>query len=201
VPMLRSSWYCLGHASGGYHCLPGTDGRGTAVDFQDPYPRDQAQLLAIFNAFLKVEGQLAELIFSGAGFSIKDGRRVPRYAISGHWNHVHVAVKQGVFIKWPVASPAPAPPAPTQTVVKPMYDPPFPIAGKVVASLPCVTGGAWVLTDGGAIYAFGCKDYDAPNRHPEYWNLPGQTAARLEPFNGGYTVVDNGGRRYDYPAH
>lgn len=81
-----------------------------------------------------------------------------------------------------------------------MIDPPVQIAGAVVATLNAPSGGAWMLTDVGAVYAWGCPDYGAPNRHPEYWNLPGQKAARIEPFGSGYTVVDNAGRRYDYPA-
>lgn len=82
-------------------------------------------------------------------------------------------------------------------VVLPMYNPPFAIAGKVVASLNAPGGGAWVLTDGGAIYAFGCPDHDAPNRH-DYWG--GRTAAQLLANGNGYTVVASDGSQYAYPA-
>jgi hypothetical protein len=111
VPHIRSSYFCTGHAPGGYHCRPGTGAIGTAVDFQDPWPRDKPGLLAIFTAFLRVETQLAELIYSGASFNIKDGKRVGRYAIDAHWNHVHAATKCGTFVSWST-TPAPVPPAP-----------------------------------------------------------------------------------------
>lgn len=174
------------HAPGSYHY------KGCAVDLAEPKPsRNTPGLLAIFAAFGPVEGQLAELIYSGAPYGVKNGKRVPRYAVANHYDHVHVAVKPGTFL-------VPTEPKPLE--VSPMYDPPFRIAGAVVASLNAPAGGAWVLTEDGAIYAFGCPDLDAPNRHPEYWNIPGQKAARLEEFHGGYTVVDNVGRRYNYPA-
>jgi len=182
---------CDPHSPGSYHCQPGTDGQGLAVDLAGPTASyNSPQLLAIFAAFGPVESKLAELIYSGAPYSIKDGRRVARYAVAAHFNHVHVAVPRGVFLPFP---------KPITVEVAPMYDPPH-VLEPIVASLACPTGGAWLLAASGAIYAYGCRDWDAPNRHPEYWNIPGQKAARLEPFNGGYTVVDNAGRRYNYPA-
>jgi len=89
------------------HAQQGTDGQGLAVDFAGPRPsRNSPELLAIFNAFVPVEHQLYELIYSGAGYSIKNGKRVARYAIADHWDHVHVAVNRGVFIQYPgVAQP------------------------------------------------------------------------------------------------
>lgn len=84
------------------------------------------------------------------------------------------------------------------TEVRPMFDPPL-ILAPVVGSLSAPGGGAWVLTQDGAVYAFGCPDHGAPNRHPEYWKA-GQKAARIEALGNGYTVVDSTGARYDYPA-
>lgn len=84
------------------HAQQGTDGRGLATDFAGPKPsRNSPELLAIFKAFEPVEDQLYELIYSGADYSIKRGKRVPRYAIGGHWDHVHVATNKGVLIQWP----------------------------------------------------------------------------------------------------
>ena len=60
-------------------------------------------MLAIFNAFGPVEHLLYELIYSGAPYSIKDGKRVARYAIDDHWDHVHVAVDRGVSLPIPTA--------------------------------------------------------------------------------------------------
>lgn len=168
------------HAPGSYHY------QGCAVDFAEPTPsRNTPGLLAIFAAFGPVESRLAELIYSGAPHNIKDGKRVPRYAVNAHWDHVHVAVKPGVFL-----------PHPKPVEVKPMYDPPI-IMPDIVASLKAPGGGVWLLGVHGEIYAFECPDYDAPNRHPEYWG--NRTAARLESYDGGYTVVASDGARYNYP--
>lgn len=162
--------------------------QGLAVDFAEPTPsRNTPGLLAIFAAFGSVESQLAELAYLGAPYNIKNGRKVRPYDKD---NHVHVAVPRGVFLPHP--KPAPAPP-----VVTPMYNPPI-IMPDIVASLKAPSGGVWLLGVHGEIYAFECPDWDAPNRHPEYWG--NRTAARLESFNGGYTVVDSAGNRYNYPA-
>lgn len=40
-------------------------------------------------------GQLEELIYSPMGFSIKNGQRVAPYAVSDHYDHVHIADAQG----------------------------------------------------------------------------------------------------------
>jgi len=68
-------------------------GLGRAVDFVGP------NLMAIFQSFLPIAGTLKELIYSGAPFNIKNGRRVPRYAVSDHWDHVHVALEEGGLVK------------------------------------------------------------------------------------------------------
>lgn len=90
------------HAPGSYHYQEGTDGDGLAVDVAGPLPsQNSPELLAIFGHLAAVKGQLAELIYSGAPFSVKNGLVVPRYAIPQHWNHVHVAVPRGTFLKGP----------------------------------------------------------------------------------------------------
>lgn len=87
---------------------------------------------------------------------------------------------------------------PPKMEVPPMYNPPIDIAGRVVATLKAPGGGMWMLTEPGAIYAWECDDYGAPNRHPEYWQ-PNQRGARLEPLTGGgYRVVDSEGHFYEY---
>ena len=182
VPHIRSSYYCQGHSSSGYHCLPGTGAVGTACDFQDPYPRDQAGLLAIFDAFLKVETQLAEAIYSGASFNIKDGRRVPRYAISAHYNHVHVAVKRGVYVHWPYTPPPPPPPLPPIVVA------PFPGEQMTRQDLLIATDGAgngwgWLEVDALKVQSIVVNGPYPPA--DGYWNLP--TVARQA--RDGRTVV------------
>lgn len=74
--------------------------------------------------------------------------------------------------------------------VQPMYSPPLDL-GKVVAYLSR-PGGALVLNEDGAIYAFGCRDAGAPNRHPEYWPI-GSKAIGLYPLGEtGYYVIARG---------
>lgn len=75
-------------------------------------------------------------------------------------------------------------------LIKPMYDPPLHM-GNVVAFLSR-PGGVIVLNDEGAIYAFGCRDAGAPNRHPEYWK-PEYKAVGLAPLGEtGYFVAKEG---------
>jgi hypothetical protein len=181
VPHLRSSYYCKGHTPGGYHCQPGTGATGTAVDFQDPYPRDKAQILAIFNAFLKVEDQLAELIYSGAGFSIKDGVRVSRYSVSGHWNHVHVAVKKGTTIKWPVPAVAATPPPPAAAL---------PARIKVGACRRPL-GGYWLVQNDGGVFSYdGAPFYGSLGDRTLNAPIVGMAAS---PSGAGYWLVASDG--------
>lgn len=111
--------------------------RGLAVDFAGPQPSfNSPELLAIFNAFKPVEHLLAELIFSGGGYSIKDGRRVNRYAIDTHWNHVHVAVPKG-------------------TILKENPDMAVPADKELLTAFPLGSGYVIIAKDG-AVYCFGC---------------------------------------------
>lgn len=173
---------------------------GLAVDFCGPRPgRDTAELAEIFLALARVAHQLHELIYAGPQVSknVKAGKWVPKYAVSGHHDHVHVSVARGVIVKWPGPTLAQQRAAPQPPKVAPMYNPPITVTGKVVATLPAPGGGVWMLTDIGAIYAWHCDDKGSPNRHPEYWDR--RVAARLEPHGTGYAVVDSDGNRYEYP--
>lgn len=88
------------HAATSYHYRNGTGGIGLAVDLAYLSPtQDSPQLLSIFSQFGPVESRLAELIYAGAPYNIKDGRRVPLYAASDHHNHVHVAVPYGTILE------------------------------------------------------------------------------------------------------
>lgn len=90
------------HTPTSYHYREGTDGTGLAVDLALLSPSwNSPGLLNIFAHFGPVESQLAELIYSGAPYNIKDGKRVRPYAVEAHWNHVHVAVPKGTFLKEP----------------------------------------------------------------------------------------------------
>lgn len=95
------------------HVMEGTGGMGLAIDAAGPTAsRDSKVLGDIFWAFMKVEKQLHELIYAGpqTTFNIKRGKRVPKYAQSGHHDHVHIAVNKGTFIVWPHAVSPPKPP-------------------------------------------------------------------------------------------
>lgn len=181
------------HSATSFHYATGTDGKGLAVDLAElSGPSALTPGLArIARECARLVPGAAELIYA-AGPCLRNGRPFIYGArtLLAHRNHVHLAVAKGFRFE----APAPAP------EVRPMFDPPIGVIGRVVASLNAPGGGAWTLTEYGAVYAWGCPDHGAPNRHPEYWNLPGQLAARLEPLGDGYTVVDNAGRRYDYPA-
>lgn len=131
---------CDPHSPGSYHCKPGTSGQGLAIDLAGPsVGAVHSELLPIFAAFAGVESSLAELIYSGAPYSIKDGKRVPRYAVAAHWNHVHVAVRKGTVLV----------PNPVRGGVIDMT--------KLIAAFPYQDGYVLVAEDG-AVYCFGC-DY------------------------------------------
>lgn len=92
------------HSAGGYHYMAGTGGTGLAVDVAGAVPyrlnpiRARGEMLAICRALQPYEHRFAELICSHLPYSIKDGRRVPRYAISSHWDHIHLAVPRNTFL-------------------------------------------------------------------------------------------------------
>lgn len=77
-------------------------GFGRAVDFVGKKASiDSPELGRIFNAFKPIEGLLAELIYSGpqTSYNIKDGKRVSKYAVADHHNHVHAALYRGANIR------------------------------------------------------------------------------------------------------
>jgi hypothetical protein len=94
--------YVAGTTTVSRHRMNGTSGLGLAVDVGG-HPPNSNGLAAIFNAFLKVETQLYELIYAGpqVSFNIKAGKRVNKYSQVAHDNHVHISVKRGVILKWP----------------------------------------------------------------------------------------------------
>lgn len=62
--------------------------RGLAIDLAGP----AAAMMAYARHAAKAYGaQLEELIYSPLGFGIKNGKRVPPYAVADHFDHVHVA--------------------------------------------------------------------------------------------------------------
>jgi hypothetical protein len=79
-----------GHQS--YHSV------GRAVDFVGP------NLMAIFQSFLPIAGQLKELIYGRAPFNIKNGQRVRPYAVADHLDHVHVALAKGGIVTQPTVA-------------------------------------------------------------------------------------------------
>jgi hypothetical protein len=96
------------------HLRRGTNGIGLALDCRNRTRGDRPGLhLSVFALFEPVEHLLFELIYSGAPYSIKAGKRVPRYAVTTHWDHVHVAVDLGVFLRYPPITPGDDMPKPT----------------------------------------------------------------------------------------
>lgn len=77
-------------------------GFGRAVDFVGRKPSvDSKELSDIFKGFGPVEGLLAELIYGGpqAKYNIKNGKRVAKYAVADHHNHVHAALYNGALVQ------------------------------------------------------------------------------------------------------
>lgn len=141
------------HSKGSHHFQRGTGGRGLAVDFAGPQPcfRGCPALQDIFDAFRPVEHMLYELIYSGADYAIKRDKRVPRYAVDSHWNHVHVAIDRGVYLS-----------EATIEVEVPMPD--GPIVVKVnappVGMTATPTGnGYWIICSDGGVFSFGDAVY------------------------------------------
>lgn len=151
-----------GHSTLSYHNAPGTDGDGLAVDFGGLLPgitpTSVNQMVAIYEDFLRVGAQLAELIYNGpgTGVAIHNGARVDgavfyRDVWAEHANHVHVAVARGTYLSHPV-----------DTVGGLVTDDPnivntqAPIVG--MAATP--TGaGYWLVAADGAVFAFGDAHY------------------------------------------
>lgn len=74
---------------------PGYHGVGRAFDSSGP----AGQMMAFARHMAKnFGGKLLELIYSPLGFSIKNGRRVPPYAVADHYDHVHVAAQRGAMV-------------------------------------------------------------------------------------------------------
>lgn len=89
--------------------------------------------------------------------------------------------------------PPPKPPAP--------YLPPalsLTLPSPIVDVLACPTGGVWILTLDGAIYALkGAPYLGGANGKPYFVN---RLASRLDPFGNGYTIRDTAAEPYDFPA-
>lgn len=82
------------------HRMAGTNGEGLAIDCRRRQ-RGSDIHRAVFDAFVLVEHDLQELIYSGAPFNVKAGQRVQPYAVSAHHDHVHVSVVKGTILAWP----------------------------------------------------------------------------------------------------
>lgn len=164
---------CSPHSPGSYHCKPGTDGPGLAADLAETTPsRDAPGLLAIFAAFGPVESQLAELIYSGAPYSIKNGKRTTvaygdQNLLAAHHNHVHVAINRGVFLPFP----KPITKAEAMArVVEPVAAHHRPGAGPEQFA---------IMARDGAMYAYnGAPWCGAYNAHPELWGDSAPTGNR-----------------------
>ena len=188
--------YRITSTTGDQHASTSWHYKGLAADFAEPRPSVMSPgLLAIFTVWAQHTTKLNELIYAGASFQVKNGRRVnsayygPK-VMANHRTHVHVAVKSGFRWEPPVILPEP------MKKVFPMYDPPLRLE-PVVAELRAPEGGVWLLSERGSIYAFGGAPYKGDASDEQYFVE--RKAARLEPFNGGYTIVSESNERYNYP--
>lgn len=196
VPFIPTATNGGRHVVGSYHFREGTGGTGLAADVDSTDGKDDSEGLArIFKAFEPVESQLAELIYSGpqVSYNIKNGRRVAKYATSGHHNHVHIAVlRKGIFPHFPGKPDAP--------VVKepPRFNPPIAISSPIVDVLESPDGGFWQLGEDGAIYAWaGAHHYGGAFGQPYFLT---RKASHLEArADGGYNIISQSQERYQYP--
>lgn len=174
--------------------------RGLAVDFAGLRPTvDSAELAAIFDAFVPVEGRLNELIYAGpqVAYNIKAGRRVKKYATAIHHNHVHVAVDVGVVL--PVVAPMLAPTASERVADtdgrEDMADP--------VDALVGPDGGVWVLTRDGGVRSYkGAPFHGSYPGLPAEWRQGERTFVRIEARDDGtpgYMLISSGDERYRFP--
>lgn len=153
---------------GGQHSANSRHYRGLAVDLAGPVPsRNSPELLAIFKAFEPVEHMLYELIYSGARYSIKAGKRVPRYAVSGHWDHVHVSVDPNVIVPLPERAASLPPPTVTD----------FPQGQDMLRRIDVTiatdsNGNGWATVDAPAdtVVSIVAQGPYPPDNN--YWNLP-----------------------------
>ena len=193
--------YKVTSTTGGVHAPTSYHYQKLALDLAGLVPtRDSPALMAVFNALVPVESELAELIYARAPYNVKNGRHVPLYASAIHHDHVHVAVHRGTFIRWP-GQPANLPIMGGPDVVKPQFDPPL---ARFVSWLNAPNGGGWGLSADGNLYALGGAPYrlfsdgQAMSAFGKDY-FQGRTAAKLERLGDGYTIVATSGERYDYP--
>jgi len=201
------------HVTGSRHWWPctrpgtpaGCTVRGLALDLAGPVSyyvdrrRARPALRAIFDALASAGGQLYELIYSEAPYNIKAGRRVARYAIAAHYDHVHVSTNPGVVVR---------PPAP------PALPPPHPQEGHpmvAVANRPAVKllvdplgRGYWECYDDGGVATF---PFDPANADLPFFGSMGGVRlsqpivdAAVRPQGDGYWLVSADGGVFAFGA-
>lgn len=85
----------LGEA-GSWHGIAGPGGRARATDYSGPAGGMLRFATRLANT---IGGSLKELIYSPLGFSIDNGSRTAPFAVSSHYDHVHVAMQLGGLIQ------------------------------------------------------------------------------------------------------
>lgn len=177
------------------HRWPGTNGVGLAIDARRR-TRGNDIHQAVFDAFLPVEHQLAELIYAGAAYNIKAGRQVPPYAVADHHDHVHIAVDKGVLLRHPAA------PAPSPTPTPPSGDDVPKDTDFTSAAFDPVSGGFWMQTyEGGIDGHDGAVVTSTYRDHPElgYGSHQRRFLALAADGKGGVAQIANDGSRYHWP--
>jgi hypothetical protein len=132
-----------------------------------------------------------------AKYNIKNGKRVPKYAVADHHNHVHVAVPKGGRL-----DPAQHTPAPQsdervdeQETMEDMAEP--------MDALCAPEGGCWVLTKDGGVRTYKGAPFlgSYPGLAPEH-RQGERTFVSIEPRDDGqpgYMIRSNGGELYRFP--
>lgn len=132
---------CSPHAKNSYHCARATPtatdplGRGLAVDFAGP------DLDAIYKALAPLGPLCAEMIYGTTQW--RNGKLVAQYDFAPNiWNHVHIAVPEGIIVGPKGGSSVPA------------------AADPIVCIAPSPSGGGyWLVSASGNVFAFGDAKY------------------------------------------
>lgn len=176
------------HASRGAPCdlMPGDI---TLYDWNNDGVADHAET---------VTAVYADLTFDTVGYNTGDPAgcyhpvRRNRYYLLGRIR------MDGTFYH-PDSPPPPLPGGPMEQD----YNPPFTVVGVVVSSYEPASGGAYLFTDQGYVYAFGCPFAGGPaeDQKGENWKGGSRVGARIGPPDTPgklYTCVDTAGERYTY---
>lgn len=161
----------------GHHCPVGIYGGGKIIDASASWP--------------EVAERWQTAAWSGNYLS----PHADYYQRIGHsWSLPGVAAD--AYDEDVVIHPGLVPTVPEKPVLTPRYN--IQLASPLVDALTCPTGGEWILTADGAVYALrGAPYLGGANGKPYF---VGRSAAEFVPLGNGYTIRDTAEESYNFPA-